>query len=166
VLLVAGGAGYWFLVRPGDNAEAATATSQTQWVTASTTTLEKSVSASGTITPKVQEDVDFAASGTVTAVNVKAGDTVTAGQVLATIDTLSLNADLLSAKATLATAQAKLDTDTDNDASDEQLAADQASIDVAQAMVDDATTAMGDATLTAPVAGIVTSTTTSPSGRR
>ena len=41
---------------------------------------------------------NFAVSGTVTAVNVQEGDTVTAGQVLAVVDTLSLNADLLSAK--------------------------------------------------------------------
>jgi multidrug efflux pump subunit AcrA (membrane-fusion protein) len=141
-LAVVGGGAYWFGLRD-DSAAAATPEVTTQTATASLTTLEKSVTASGTLTPTVQEDVSFEASGTVTAVPVEAGQTVTEGQTLATIDTLTLNADLLEAKATLATAQAKLaeseDGDDGSDAVEAQIAANAAQVDVAQAAVDDAT---------------------------
>jgi macrolide-specific efflux system membrane fusion protein len=112
------------------------------------------------LTPTVQEDVSFEASGTVTSVDVAAGQTVTAGQTLATIDTLQLNADLLSAKATLASAQARLaeseDDDDGTDAAEAQVAANAAQVEVAQAKVDTATEALAGATLVAPVAGLLT----------
>lgn len=157
-VLVIGAGVYWFYVR--DSSTASTTAATTKSVAASLTTLEKSVSASGTLTPTVQEDVSFAASGTVTAVAVAAGQQVTAGQTLATVDTLTLNADLLSAKATLATAEAKLsdseDADDGTDAATAQIAANAAQVDVAQAAVDTAADAMAGATLTTPVAGLVT----------
>jgi len=159
VVLVAGAGVYWFGVRD-TTAAAATPAATTQSVAASLTTMEQSVAASGTLAPTVQEDVNFAASGTVTTVPVAVGQQVTAGQTLATIDTLTLNAGLLQAKATLASAQAKLsDSEDDADGTDEsdaQIAANSAAVDVAQAAVDEATVAMADATLVAPVAGLLT----------
>lgn len=156
--LTAGGV-YWFGLR--DDAAATEGPGVTsQAVAASLTTLEKSVTASGTLTPTVQEEVAFEGSGTVTSVAVEVGQTVTAGQTLATIDTLTLNADLLAAKATLATAQARLadseDADDGSDAAQAQIAADAAQVEVAQAAVDDAEEAMAGATLVAPVDGLVT----------
>ncbi len=159
LVAVVGGGTWWFLQR-GDDAQAASTEPTTQSVAASLTTLEKSVSASGTLTPSVQEDVSFAVSGTVTAVSVAAGDTVTAGQQLATVDTLSLDADVLAAKADLASAQADLadaqDAADGTDSSDAQIAALAAKVDVAQTAVDDATAAVSDAVLVAPVAGLLT----------
>lgn len=156
---VAATAVWWFGFRGNSDASAAT-TPTTQTVQASLSTMEKSVSATGTLTPTVQEDVSFAVSGTVLTVDVAAGDTVTEGQQLATVDTLTLNADLLSAKATLAKAEASLgtaeDQDDGTDASDAQIAAAQAQVDVAQAQVDTAQEAMDDATLVAPVGGLLT----------
>lgn len=161
VVLAGVGTGvWWFTGRDKASAAAADGAATTTTVSASLTTLEKSVSASGTLTPTVQESVSFAVSGTVTAVNVKAGDTVTAGQALATVDTLELNADLLSAKADLASAQATLadleDADDGTDAAAAQIEAASAKVDVAQAAETAAETAMTDATLVAPVAGLVT----------
>lgn len=154
---VAGGGVWWFGLR--DDA-AAVPSVTTQTVAASLTTLEKSVSASGTVEPTVLEDVSFEAPGTVTAVDVAVGDTVTAGQALATIDTLQLTADLLEAKATLASAQARLasaeDDDDGTDAAGAQVAAASAQVDVAQAGVDTAQAQMDAATLVAPAAGLVT----------
>ncbi len=146
--LVAAGV-WWFGIR---DAQAATAAPVTRTVAASLTTMQKSVSASGTLAPSVQQDVGFDVSGTVTAVPVAVGQTVTVGQTLAQVDTLQLNADLLQAKATLADAQARL-ADADGDA---QVAAAQAQVDVAQSGVATAQTAMDSATLTAPVAGLLT----------
>jgi multidrug efflux pump subunit AcrA (membrane-fusion protein) len=159
LLAVAGTGVYWFGFR-NDSATAADAGSTTTTVTASTTTFEQSVSATGTLTPAVQEDVSFAVSGTVTSVDVAAGDTVTAGQQLATVDTLQLNADLLSAKSDLVSAQAEL-TDAEDDAdgsdsSDAQIASLTAQVEVKQAAYDAAEEDMAAATLTAPVAGLLT----------
>ncbi len=159
VVAVVGAGVYWFGLRD-DGASAAAAGSTTSSVAASLTTMEKTVTGTGTLTPTVQESASFAVSGTVTSVAVAAGDTVTAGQTLATVDTLTLNADLLSARATLAAAEGKLadaeDTDDGTTAADAQIAALAAQVDVAQAGVDTATSAMADATLVAPAAGLVT----------
>ena len=155
--LVATGA-WWVWWRQPASAEAQGPTTRT--VEASLSTMEKTVSGTGTLEPTVQEDVSFAVSGTVTKVKVAAGDTVTKGQVLATVDTLSLDADLLSAKSTLAQAEARLSDAEDaadgSDASDAQVAAAKAQVEVAQAGVDDADAAVDDAVLKAPAAGLVT----------
>lgn len=127
---------------------------------ASLQTLEKSVTASGTLTPLVNETVDFEGAGTVLTVDVAEGDTVTAGQQLATIDTLTLNAALLDAKATLASAQARLadskSSSSGSTADAAQIAADAAAVEVAQAGVTSAQSALDGATLLAPVAGTIT----------
>ncbi|WP_454050776.1 efflux RND transporter periplasmic adaptor subunit [Cellulomonas sp. Marseille-Q8402] len=162
VVLLVGVAGtgvYWFGFRE-EQAQAATPESSSTAVAASLSTIEQSVTATGTLTPTVQEDVAFDVSGTVTSVDVAVGDTVAAGQQLATVDTLDLNAALLQAKAELATAQASLSDAQDeadgSDASDAQVAALSAQVDVAQTAVDDAEADMAGATLTAPVAGLLT----------
>jgi macrolide-specific efflux system membrane fusion protein len=147
VALVAAGI-WWFGIR---DASAASDEPVTRTVAASLTTMQKSVSGSGTLTPSVQEDVSFEVSGTVNAVPVAVGQTVAVGQPLATVDTLQLNADLLQAKATLADAQARL-ADASGTA---QVAAAQAQVDVAQSGVDTAQSAMDGAILRAPVAGLL-----------
>ena len=78
------GAGAWFLTRPTDDSAAATTTERT--VEATSGTMSRTVSATGTIDAAATDDLSFTSAGTVTAVNVAAGDTVTTGQVLATID--------------------------------------------------------------------------------
>lgn len=162
VVLLVGVAGtgvYWFGFRETE-AQAATPESTTTSVAASLSTIQQSVSGSGTLTPTVQEDVSFAVSGTVTSVDVAAGDTVTAGQQLATVDTLQLNAALLQAEAELASAQASLSNAEDeadgSDSSDAQVAALSAQVDVARTAVDAAEADMAGATLTAPVSGLLT----------
>ncbi len=144
------------LFRP-DSAQAAPVT---QAVAASLETLEKTVETSGTLTPTVQEAVSFAASGTVKSVAVVAGDTVEAGQLLATVDTLRVNAELLQAQADLADAQASLVSEQSSAdgtaASSARIAARQAAVTVAEQTVASAEAALAGATLTAPVAGLVT----------
>ena len=61
-----------------------------------------------TIEPTAQAAVAFPASGTVATVSVKVGDTVTAGQQLATIDPSSLDAKVTAAEAVLTKAQLRL----------------------------------------------------------
>ncbi|TAJ49201.1 MAG: biotin/lipoyl-binding protein [Herbiconiux sp.] len=159
VVIVAGGGTTWAILSANASSSAQAATRTTS-VAASLETMEKTIDTSGTLAPTVQEDVDFAVAGTVTAVNVEAGATVTAGQVLATVDTLTVQADALSAQATLAKAQATLASaeadDDGTDASATQIAADEASVAKAQAAADKANAAVADATLVAPVSGLVT----------
>ena len=71
-------------------------------------TVTQTVSLSGNLAPDGETDLDFAGAGKVTAVNVQSGQTVTAGQVLATQDPTTVDASLTQAEATLASAQANL----------------------------------------------------------
>ena len=73
-----------------------------------TGTVAATLDSVGTITPVDQANLNFNASGTVSAVDVTVGQTVTAGQTLASLDVAALNATVLSAQATLASAQATL----------------------------------------------------------
>ncbi len=158
-LVVVGGGTTWAVLSATSSATAQVAPT-TSTVAASLETLEKTIDASGTLAPTVNESVDFAVAGTVTSVNVQAGSTVAAGDVLATVDTLTVQADLLAAQATLAKAQATLASaeadDDGTDAAAAQIASDEAAVAVAQAAADKAAAAVGDTTLVAPVAGLVT----------
>jgi multidrug efflux pump subunit AcrA (membrane-fusion protein) len=154
IVVVAGGSVYWFGFGP--TAGSATAASATTTVAASLQTIEQTVSGTGTLTPTTEDDVDFAASGTVTAVKVKAGSTVKAGQTLATIDTLTEKANLLTAKANLAAAESTLSSAESSSAGAAQIAADKASVSVAASAVTTAKTEYKGTTLVSPIAGLVT----------
>jgi membrane fusion protein, macrolide-specific efflux system len=78
VVIVVAGALYWVFGRSDDSSAAATAT--TRVVAASLGTISQSVSTTGTIAPADQADLNFGASGVVTAVKVALGDRVTTGR--------------------------------------------------------------------------------------
>ena len=128
-----------------------------QLVAVTSGTLNATVSAQGTIAALATDALSFTSSGKVTSVNVKAGDSVTAGEVLATIDSASLQASVSSAQASLAQAQAKLSDDTDAGASSQQLAADAAGVTTASDSLSNATTALAGASLIADFDGVVAS---------
>ncbi len=73
-----------------------------------TGTVESTLDAVGTVTPVNQADLDFNASGTVSAVDVSVGQPVSAGQTLASLDVATLDAAVTSAQASLASSQATL----------------------------------------------------------
>lgn len=100
LLLAAGG---WFLTHRGG----------VHYITATPTmsTVQETVSLSGTVAPQQEDDLNFGASGTVESVAVSAGQTVKAGQTLATLQPASLQASLAEAEAQLAEAKATLATD-------------------------------------------------------
>lgn len=149
--------GGWFVFRPGDEASDAQATATDQVVEATVGTMAKTVSADGTIAAADSEDLSFGSAGTVTAVNVQAGDVVKAGDVLAEIDSADLAADVSSAEAGVAEAEAKLADDEDADASDAQLTADESSLASAQDQLDAANEALEGAQLKATIDGTVAS---------
>ena len=98
IVVVAGaGVGTWLGTRSSSAAPLITTTTTVQTVT--TGTITQTVASSGTLEPASQANLDFGVSGQVTTVEVTAGQTVTAGQPLATIDPTSLNAALAQAEA-------------------------------------------------------------------
>jgi RND family efflux transporter MFP subunit len=67
-----------------------------------------SVAASGTVQPVATRELAFSTNGTLTVVNVKAGDTVAIGQTLAQIDASDAQDAVTQAQSTLASAQQAL----------------------------------------------------------
>lgn len=118
-------------------------------------TFQQTVTGSGTLASAKQADLSFSVSGRITSVKVEAGDKVSKGDVLARLDTVSLDAALASAKAQAEAAA----TTVANDASDTsaQRASNEASLVSAQADVTQAQDDLDAATLTAPFTGTVAS---------
>ena len=129
----------------------------TQVVAVTSGTMQQTVSTSGTIEPSQQANLNFAVSGTITAVDVSTGQTVTTGQTLATVDQSALQAQLAAAEATLTAAQARLAGDQADGAAASQLDSDGASVTSAQTQVTSAETNLSDASLTSTISGTVAS---------
>ena len=70
------------------------------------TSITSGVSATGSLTAITEQNLGFTTGGQLTAVNVKVGDRVTAGQVLATIDPFAAQQALDQARGQLRTQQA------------------------------------------------------------
>ncbi len=138
------------------SASAGVGASTTSVATVSVQTLSQSISATGTINPKVQSNLRFGSSGTVTAVDVKVGDAVTAGQQVAAIDTTDLQTALDLASANVSSAQANLTTvRASSTTTTSQLTAAKSQLAAAQAKLTTAQTNLTNARLTAPVTGTV-----------
>ena len=73
--------------------------------------VEQRLNVTGAVQRVNQVSQSFAVAGTVTNVAVSVGDTVTAGQALATIDTVPLRRAVTAAQASLAKAKATLESD-------------------------------------------------------
>lgn len=131
-------------------------------VPVTTGTIQQTVTSSGTIEPASSASLNFAVSGTVTAVNVKAGQTVTAGQVLATVDTTALSEQVSAAQAQLTAANDRLASDEASSASTSQIDSDQASVTSAESSLSTAQTNLNDASLTSTIAGTVASVSLTP----
>jgi macrolide-specific efflux system membrane fusion protein len=100
LVVVAAVAGGWTWMASGDDPSAQRITA-----TVARGTYKTTVSATGTITPKREEDLTFSSSGTVTRVAVSVGDKVRKGDVLATIDRSSLEAQVDAAQAQVTAAE-------------------------------------------------------------
>ncbi len=96
------------LAAAGIGAYAATGSSGPRYRTATVAmaSVARTLAETGTAEQQTSDDASFASAGTVSSVDVTAGEHVTAGQTLATLDTTSLVAALNAAKET--TAEARL----------------------------------------------------------
>jgi multidrug efflux pump subunit AcrA (membrane-fusion protein) len=150
VVVLAVAAGAFFVVRGQARAAAATETYQV-----ASGTVQQTVSASGTIEPATEADLSFASAGTVTAVPVQVGQTVSAGESLASIDPTTLQSDVTLAQAQVTQAQAEVSAASGGSATSTASAA--AQLASAQAKLASAQAALTAATLSSPIAGVVAS---------
>ncbi len=148
VVVLAVGGGAWWRFAPSSG-------TSTTSITATVTrgTYKTTVTATGTITPKRNATLSFTSAGTVTRVAVKAGERVTRGAVLATIDATALRAQRDAAAAQLTAAQTQLSQDSGGTST--QLSADEAAVASARSQLTQADQALANATLTAPFSGTV-----------
>jgi multidrug resistance efflux pump len=153
VVLVAVAVGLGMGALGGAATPASSSTAQVASVTRGPMT--ETVSAEGTVAAAQTDDLRFGTSGTVTAVNVKAGDEVTAGQSLATIDSPQLRANVADAQSAVAKAQAQLTDDQSSGASADRLGVDEASVAAANDQLTSAQTALNGASLVATFDGVV-----------
>jgi membrane fusion protein, macrolide-specific efflux system len=154
VLLLVGAFFSYRTIAVADTTTAGTGTGRAVPVTLGTVT--SSVSASGTVQSASTANANFVTSGTVTEIDVKVGDAVTAGQVLAKVSPTSAQEQLTAAQANLTSAQQSLSraqSATTVDAA--TVAAAQAQVTTAQNNVNSAQRALDGTTLTAPMAGTV-----------
>ncbi len=115
------------------------------------------VTASAEVRPAEFVELSFPLLGVVVSVDVEAGDSVSAGQALAALDTTLLQARVAEAEANIAAAEAQKAYLVRAGASQDQLDLAQADIDRAKALADQARAALAQATLYTPIAGTVIS---------
>jgi HlyD family secretion protein len=133
-LILAGGGVTYYMVKPS----VSTAAQNIRFATVQRGDVSQTVSATGTLAPANQ--VSFSSPGNgakITAINVKVGDKVKKGQVLATFDSTSAQIQLESAKANLASAQSKL-SQAKQGATRAQIAVQRANVEKAKANLNDA----------------------------
>lgn len=155
VVVIAGVGGY-LLLRPGAPSAPQTI-SRTVQVAKGTQT--RTVALDGTLSPRKQSDVNFAVSGTITHVYVKAGDKVKKNQKLARIDDTDLVNAVEQAEANLATARANHTEVVDNDGSTAAINSANAQVTSAKAAMTGAKQNLAAAVLRSPIAGTVAAVT-------
>jgi macrolide-specific efflux system membrane fusion protein len=146
--------GGWVLFKP-DNSSATNAPALSRTVAATQGPMATTVTAQGTVAAATTTDLSFTSAGTVTAVNVVAGQKVTTGQVLATVDSAALQSAVAAAQADVASANATLSDHESSGASSAQLSADRSTVTSAEDRLTEAQTALAGAQLVADFDGTV-----------
>jgi macrolide-specific efflux system membrane fusion protein len=171
-LVAAGWGAYKFLWPSSDQATPAT----TRTATVQRGTVVDTVSAAATVQSSYTATADFGASGTITQINVKVGDTVSKGQQLAKLDDAQARLQLSAAKSSLAAAKDNLATAETNAAttptttqqgqgSQQSIKQLQAQVDQGEVSVEQAQQTLSNTTLVAPGDGTVTAVNGTVGGR-
>lgn len=112
ILVLAGGGAAWYFLVGGKSAQAQSAAQDETAINTTTVTrgdIKVSADGSGTLIASQSVDLSFSTQGTVTELNVKVGDTVKEGDVLARMeDTQDLEANVASIKLQLLEAEKTL----------------------------------------------------------
>jgi len=162
-------------------APAGSGRTSTQIVSAQNGVVQSTVTGSGNIQAGTSDDLNFQTSGTLSAVDVKVGQHVNKGQLLATLDPTNAQLVLDQAESQLTAAQDQLSSaesgtstatgsssggsssstsgssTTSTTTSASSIATAQAAVDTAQANVNTAQTALNNTKLYAPISGTVAS---------
>ncbi|HEY2675095.1 MAG TPA: efflux RND transporter periplasmic adaptor subunit [Rugosimonospora sp.] len=154
-VVLAGGFGAYWSLTASSTPTGAAAGGVTRTATVSTGTVTSTVSASGSVSSADTAGADFVTAGTLTEIDVKVGDTVTKGQVMAKVDPSAANQTLTTAKANLQAAQDSLSRAESSGSDTATISAAQAQVTGAQATVDADQRAVDGTVLTAPIAGTV-----------
>ena len=142
------------LTRPASSTPAPV--TRVQDATAQMSTIQSTVTASGTINPAQRADLSFSSSGTVTSVKVAVGDAVKTGDALAAIDLTDLKSAVDAAQSSVDAAQSDYNTTVkSSSSSSQQIAAAKSTLKSKQNDLANAKTALADGTLTAPFDGTV-----------
>jgi macrolide-specific efflux system membrane fusion protein len=151
---------------------ASSARTSTQIVTAQNGLVQSTATGSGNIEAGTDLDVNFQTSGTLSNVDVKVGQHVNKGQLLATLNQTSARLALDQAEQSLTAAEDQLSTadsgttttsgsgassSTGTTSSAASVASAQAAVDSAQAGVDNAESALSNTKLYAPISGTIVS---------
>jgi RND family efflux transporter MFP subunit len=126
------------------------------------TTSKGTVIASAEIRPVDSVNLSFPLLGTVKTVDVQVGDSVSAGQVLTTLDTAILEARVAEAEANVLAAETQVRYQRRVNSSQEQIDSAQADVDRANAALDQAKATLAQATMTSPISGTVVAVDTAP----
>ncbi len=157
-LIILIGAGWFFFGRPKK-------TEPLVFAKVSRETIRSTISSSGILTGKNSATLRFKSSGKLAYMGVKAGDKVTLGQSIASLDTQDLNIALQQAENSLVAAQAaaqKVEDDVKDHSADESFTqkqtrtAAQTTRDSAFDNVKEARLAIANAVITAPFSGTIT----------
>ena len=149
LLLVVAGGGY-YLLQQRSAAQAATEFEVIRQESVRRDRLESTVNATGSIEPEAELSLTFGLGGTIQQVNVARGQSVSAGEVLATLDTAELELAVQQAADALTIQQLTLQQRRDNQPTAATLATAQADIDATQASV-----AVAEANQAAAEAGLL-----------
>jgi multidrug efflux pump subunit AcrA (membrane-fusion protein) len=120
------------------------------------------VSASAEVVPAAYVTLSFPLTGRLESLAVEVGDTVEAGDALAALDTVILEAQVAEAQAGVAAAETEVRYLRRVGPGDEQLSAKIALVDRANALLAQAQATLEQATLTAPIGGTVVSIEVAP----
>jgi multidrug efflux pump subunit AcrA (membrane-fusion protein) len=121
-----------------------------------------SASASAEAVPASKVELSFPLTGTLKTVDVEVGDQVKAGDVLATLDTLILEARVAEAQANVAAAETQVRYLRRVGPGDEMLNAAIADVDRANAVLAQMQATLAQASLAAPISGTVVSVDAAP----
>jgi HlyD family secretion protein len=138
VVVLVGGGAFFLRQQSGLSLPGSPAAAETPEPSASVTqgSIAETVSATGNVAADRQTTLTFASSGTIAEVLAEKGQEVEAGQVLASLDTTSLEWQIARSQSSLETAQARLE-QAQQPASAEDLASAQAALDNALANYED-----------------------------
>lgn len=131
-------------------------------VSAPVTNSSSGVVASAEVVPFNSVELSFPLTGSLTTVGVEVGDTVVAGQTLATLDTTILEAKVAEAEANVAAAETQVRYLQRVGSGAEQIDKARADVDRAVALVDQAKATLEQTSLITPVGGTVVSVDAAP----